>query len=72
MVGVIWITHRLEVNVYPLFREAKEGPLKIVALSVLDSIVVSIRDCHSRDPGSIPGREAFSSFFVLQKLNSVG
>ena len=26
---------------------------------VLDSIVVSIRVCHMRDPGSIPGRGEF-------------
>ena len=32
---------------------------------ILVSIVVSIPACHAGDPGSIPGREAFSLWFIL-------
>ena len=31
----------------------------ICEISIRDSIVVSIRACHARDPGSIPGRGVF-------------
>jgi hypothetical protein len=39
----------------------RNNRLAVNGLSVRDSIVVSISACHADDPGSIPGRGAFSS-----------
>ena len=41
-------------------------------ISVLVSIVVSIPACHAGDPGSIPGRGAFSCFVGRSQVGFVG
>ena len=46
-----------------------------VLFRILGSIVVSIRVCHMRDPGSIPGRGEVLLFCVLKltfSVNKVG
>ena len=43
----------------------------IALFRILGSIVVSIRVCHMRDPGSIPGRGEFLLFCVLNLIFSV-